>query len=367
MFLTCGIFVAICGRELHKTVTQKMYCRNIRAVSCREIFISMKNYTLPMCMAFSAMFLFACNKKSDNRDFSHPGQNTKSTARISGATVLGAPVAEAKIYKLLKGYDSDDKFEASGVYYLNGYFYVACDNLYKIAKIKSTLPVNSADNSLLSSGSGDSGFEGITYDNNNTPNFFVVEESVQNGSQYQPRIREYDASMNYQNSMWADYYFTAANSNKAFEGIAWVFRGGEDYILGLVEGTGKIPVLKKTSSQWQKVAEITLPSSVTFNDYSDITVYGNKIAITSQEDSQLWIGTLSATDWSVTGGKAYEFPKGSSSGVVGAGNDVLYGNIEGISFINDTQIVVVSDKAKDSQPSYQTYKDQSIHIFNLPQ
>jgi uncharacterized protein YjiK len=285
---------------------------------------------------------------------------------ISGAATLAAPVAEAKIYKLMPGYDSDDKFEASGVYYLNGYFYVACDNLFKIAKIKSTLPINSNDNTMLSSGSGDSGFEGISYDDNNTPNFFVVEEAVQNGSVYNPRIREYSASMSYQSSMWAEYNFTSSNANKGFEGIAWVFRNGEDYILGLVEGTGKIPVLHKTSTKWEKVAEITLPSSVTFNDYSDIAVYGNKVAITSQEDSQIWLGTLSTTSWSITGGTAYNFPKGNSSGVVGSGSNVLYGNIEGVSFINNNQIVVVSDKKKDDQPSYQSYKDQSIHIFNLP-
>lgn len=288
------------------------------------------------------------------------------TKTITGAATLAAPVAEAKIYKLLPGYDSDDKFEASGVYYLDGYFYVACDNLYKIAKIKSTLPQNSNQNFLLGSGSGDSGFEGITYDNNNTPNFFVVEEAVQSGNVYHPRIREYDASMNYQSSMWAQYDFTSSNSNKGFEGIAWVFRNGEDYLLGLVEGTGKIPVLHKTSTQWEKIAEITLPASVTFNDYSDIAVYGNKVAITSQEDAQIWIGTLSATSWSITGGTAYNFPKGSSAGIVGAGTKVLYGNIEGVSFINANQIVVVSDKAKSDQPSYQQYKEQSIHIFNLP-
>ncbi|MGK4567281.1 hypothetical protein [Flavobacterium sp. 3HN19-14] len=312
----------------------------------------------------AALLLLAisCQTNDDSNE-----QNLKSASKIAGATVLSAPVAEAKLYKLLPGYDSDDDFEASGVYYLDGYFYIPCDNLYKIAKIKSTFPQNSSQNSMLSSGSGTSNFEGIAYDSNGTPNFFVVEESVSKGSGvYQPRIREYNSSMTYQNNMWADYNFTSSNSNKAFEGISWVFRGGEDYLLGLVEGTGKIPVLKKTSSKWELVAEITLPSSVTFNDYSDIAVYGNKVAITSQEDSQIWIGTLSSTSWTITGGTAYELPKGSSSGVVGAGSNVLYGNIEGISFISATQIVVVSDKAKSDQPSYQDYKDQSVHIFNLP-
>ncbi len=330
----------------------------------------MRKFTI--ALAVLPFILSACKKENGVTLNTRPASKSATTttgnaqARIGGATVLGAPVAEAKLYKLLPGYNSGDDFEASGVYYLDGYFYVACDNRYKIPKIKSTLPINSSQNTMLSSGSGDSGFEGITYDNNNTPNFFVVEEAVSHNGSYQPRIREYDGSMNYQNSMWADYYFTSANANKGFEGIAWVFRGGDDYILGLVEGTGDIPVLKKTSSGWTKVANITLPSSVTFTDYSDICVYGNKVAITSQQDAQLWIGTLSSTSWTITGGTAYEFPKGSSTGVVGAGSYVLYANIEGISFINDTQIVVVSDKAKSDQPSYQTYKDQSIHIFNIP-
>ncbi len=295
---------------------------------------------------------------------------THTAARMSGATMLAAPVAEAKLYKLLPGYNSSDNFEASGVYYLGGYFYIACDNMQKIAKIYNTLPINSSLNSLLSTGapgSGSSNYEGITYDSQGTPNFFVVEESVSyGGGVYKPRISEFNSSMTYQNRMWADYSFTSSNNNKAFEGIAWVYRGGEDYILGLVEGTGKIPVLHKTSSGWTFVTEITLPSSVTFTDYSDIAIYGNQIAITSQEDGQLWIGTLSSTSWTITGGTAYEFPHGSSTGVVGAGSYQVYGNIEGISFISSNQIVVVSDKADNSQPSYQTYKDQSVHIFNIP-
>lgn len=330
----------------------------------------MKNIKLSICTALVAVSFFACKKANDSilpeGLSSEQAASQSVAASAAGVTVLSAPIAEAKIYKLIKGYNKDDKFEASGVYYLNGYFYVASDNRFELAKIKQTLPENSNENSLLGSGSGDSGFEGITYAAKSTPAFFVVEEAVENGSQYQPRIREYNSSMVYQSSLWADYYFTEANSNKGFEGIAWVARGGTDYLLGLVEGTGKIAVLKKNSNQWQKVAEITLPASAGFTDYSDLTVYGNRVAITSQQDSKLWIGTLSSTDWAITGGKTYEFPKGNSSGVVGSGNNVLYANIEGVSFISDTQIVVVSDKAKSDQPSYQKFKDQSVHVFNLP-
>lgn len=320
-----------------------------------------------MSMALLALVLYSCKKEnSSNPILENPAKSEAAVAQVAGPVVtLAAPVAEAKVYKLLKGYNSSDKFEASGVTYVNGYFYVVFDNLYEIAKLKKTLPQNSNENSLLSFGFGDSGFEAITYRNSANPGFYVAEETVKNGSQYQPRIREYNSAMDYQSDLWADYFFTSANKNKGFEGLAWINRGGNEYLLGLVEGTGKIPVLKKTGSLWQKVAEINPP--VAFNDYADIALYGNKIAIVSQEDSKLWIGTLSSTDWSLSGGKTYEFPKGDVNGVIGAGNNVLYANVEGVSFISDTQIVVVSDKAKSDQPDYHKFKEQSVHIFNLPQ
>ncbi|MCW3463160.1 esterase-like activity of phytase family protein [Chitinophaga nivalis] len=317
-----------------------------------------------------ALLMLAISCKKEKEEMAPENASNNNTV-VSGAvkrtaTSLGAPVAEAKVYKLIPGYDKNEKFEASGVYYLDGFFYVVFDNRFKIAKIKSTLPINSSQNTLLGSGSGDSDFEGITYSNANPARFYVVEEAVQNGSNYQPRIREYDADMNYLSNKWVGYNFSSSNSNKGFEGIARVYRGGEDYILGLVEGTGKVPVLKKTNSKWEKIAEITLPASAAFSDYADIAVYGNKVAIVGQEDALLWVGTLSDTSWSFSGGTTYSFPTGNSQGVVGAGSNVLYGNVEGVSFISANQIVVVSDKVKSDQPSYQTYKDQSVHIFNLP-
>ncbi|MDZ4758405.1 MAG: hypothetical protein SGJ10_09760 [Bacteroidota bacterium] len=51
--------------------------------------------------------------------------------------------------------------------------------------------------------------------------------------------------------------------------------------------------------------------------------------------------------------------------VFGVGNYTIYGNMEGVSFINDSTIVTCSDKASGSQPRYQTYKDQSVQIFRL--
>jgi hypothetical protein len=283
---------------------------------------------------------------------------------VASKTLVG-PLLECKVYKLFNGYSSSDDFEASGVFAKDGEFNLVFDNRYKIGKINKALIQNSSLNIFIGSGSGSSNFEGITFDPYNTPNWYVVEESVKNGNvAYNPRIREYDKTLNYQSSQWCDYNFNSTNNNKAFEGVAYVRRNNQDYILSIVEGTGKIVVNQQNGNIWKVITEFSLP--VTFKDYSDIAIFGNKLAVTSQEDAQIWIGNLHQTLWTYTGSwTVYDFPKGDKNGTVGAGNLTLYGNIEGVSFINDSTIVTCSDKASSSQPSYQNYKDQSVQIFRI--
>ena len=273
--------------------------------------------------------LNACKKTDGDTVLSektvHP--NGKITTAIP-TQVLYGPTAESKCYKLFSGY------------------------------------INSGLNSLSSGSNSSSGYEGITYDSYNTPNFYVVTESAQHNGAYYPIISQYDASLNLQSTAWAPFSFSSSNSNKAFEGVAWVRRNNDDYLLGLVEGTGDIVVMQQSGSSWTYVTTFTIPA--VFTDYSDIALYGSQIAVTSQEDSRVWVGTLSSASWSVTGtGTIYTFPTGSSSGVVGSGSYVLYGNVEGVSFMNDSTIVTCTDKVKSSQPSYQSYKDQSVQIFTL--
>jgi hypothetical protein len=291
------------------------------------------------------------------------------TFSVNATLTLGAPIAEAKFYKLFTGYDSGDDFEASGVKVVGNYFYAVFDNRLKIGKVLNSLPINSNSNSLVSSGSGNSNFEGITYDNYSTPNFYVVDENESHNGAYSPKIYEYDASMNLQSTAWAPYSFSAANSNKGFEGLVWVRRNNTDYLLGLCEGTGVIVVMQQDGNNWDLVTTFNMPTGTGMTDFSDIDISASgRVGVTSQESSKLWIGQLSTTSWGFTdGGVVYNFPTGDANGNVGAGSDVLYGNVEGVSFITDTKVVCTSDKAKSSQPSYQTIKDQSIHIFNLPQ
>ncbi len=322
----------------------------------------MKHSLLLATCAIAVLSLTQCS--TDREADVQPTAALHPLDATASGTLIG-PLAEKKFYKLFNGYNSSDDFEGSGVYTSGGRYCVVFDNRYKLGSIASSLPENSSQNTLTGSGSGSSNFEAITYDANNTPHYYVTEETVSHNGAYYPRIRQYDASLSYQTSLWTDVAFSSSNSNKGFEGAAYVRRGSDDYLLGLIEGTGQIKVLKKTSSGWVTQATLTVP--VAFPDYSDIDIWGSRVAITTQQGSQLWTGTLSATSWSFTdAGRVYDFPRGSSAGTVGAGSNVLYGNIEGVSWVNATTLVCVSDKADSSQPSYQQYKDQSIHVFQLP-
>ncbi|WP_046244195.1 SdiA-regulated/phytase-like domain-containing protein [Hymenobacter terrenus] len=317
--------------------------------------------SLPLA-ALAALSLTYCS--ADHGGDVQPVAAIRPANATATGTLIG-PLAEKKFYKLFDGYDSGDNFEGSGVYTNGGRYFVVFDNRYKLGSIASSLPENSSQNTLTGSGSGSSNFEALAYDGNNTPHYYVAEETVAHDGAYYPRIRQYDTSLGYQNSLWTDVAFSSGNSNKGFEGVAYVRRDADDYLLGLIESTGQIKVLKKTSGAW--VTQATIPAPVAFPDYSDFAIRGNQVAITTQEGSQLWVGTLSSTSWNFTdAGQVYDFPRGSSNGTVGAGSNVLYGNIEGVSWLDATTLVCVSDKADNSQPSYQQYKDQSIHLFQLP-
>jgi hypothetical protein len=281
-------------------------------------------------------------------------------------TVLAPAIAEAKVYKLLPGFDHRDAFEASGVQYRDGFFYVVFDNRYEIARIAAELPHNSKANTLEGASGSGSGFEGITWDSHGTENLYVVIETAPRHGAYYACIREYDIDLDYQGSEWTDHAFPWRQRNKGIEGIAWVRRHGEDYLLGLIESSGTVLVMQQHGEHWQTVARI--PAPVDFGDYSDIAIGGNgRVAITSQEDARLWIGRLSDGDWAYTGpGEIYALPEGDRDGHVGNGGYRIYGNIEGVSWIGERRVVLVSDRGKASQPAYTRHKDQSIHIFDLP-
>ena len=122
---------------------------------------------------------------------------------------------------------------------------------------------------------------------------------------------------------------------------------------------------------------LELPSSVMFVDYSALAVHHSTqaVAVTSQENSQLWIGSLSGgsdgefdpATAEFAGGKVYDFPRDANC-------NLQYCNIEGIHWVEGggpgtPQVLVgVSDKMKSKGKQSFTCgpKDQSVHLFALP-
>jgi hypothetical protein len=76
----------------------------------------------------------------------------------------------------------------------------------------------------------------------------------------------------------------------------------------------------------------------------------------------LWVGQFDEAEWSWRDeGQLYEFPRAKNGAI-------LYGNVEGVSWLASDRIVTVSDRRKkSSQPDERvSEKDQSIHIFEIP-
>ncbi len=277
---------------------------------------------------------------------------------------------EAKISDLL-GDRLDPRLEASGVLAKDGAFYVIFDNMPDIARIEAGL--YDARNCLIEQRRGHhEGFEDIAYDRS-VDRFYVLIESLPRGAgHFMAKVQEYDGSLRYQSAAWLD--FPLDRPNKGLEGLTCVHRNGRSYLLGLCEGNkceggakgripggGRIQVFRRGQRHWDHVATIRLPKTLLFEDYSGISVDGERIVVVSQVTSALWTGRLAPSSWDVTDeGSTHVFPRDALG-------EIIYGNVEGVSWIGPDQVVVVSDKAKREQGKKLRAKDQSIHIFRIPE
>jgi hypothetical protein len=192
--------------------------------------------------------------------------------------------------------------------------------------------------------------------------------------------------------------FEFEGDSKGFEGAIGIQDSeGTLTILGLCEGNhcsekrkkdrgnGQLIMMQKLVADdgpcmWKTLKMIDIPSSANFLDYSSITLDKNgRVAISSQEDSKIWLGKLeglqadgtydlkglalvdeNGTDKSKIAG-VYGFPKNDDC-------DVVYCNIEGIHWLDDNMFVAVSDKMKSKgKQAFRCFdKDQSVHTFVLP-
>eukprot|EP00525_Craspedostauros_australis_P000221 CAMPEP_0198124992 /NCGR_PEP_ID=MMETSP1442-20131203/41507_1 /TAXON_ID= /ORGANISM="Craspedostauros australis, Strain CCMP3328" /LENGTH=386 /DNA_ID=CAMNT_0043784517 /DNA_START=110 /DNA_END=1270 /DNA_ORIENTATION=+ len=301
---------------------------------------------------------------------------------------------EVPMVSLFRDMKGQRKHEASDVIKVDDTIYAVCDSSWAIAKFSDTLPPLGWENTLMGDPrreSDDSGYEAIVHE---AGTFYVIRESIQmtERDKFHAIIEELrDLSpKNYTISKQCPSEFEFEGDSKGFEGaIAVRDLDFEVVMLGLCEGNhcsekkksdkghGRIVAMKKAynstdgSCEWKTIRTIKIPKSADFKDYSSITMDSmDRVAITSQEDSQLWIGNLNgktpsglwdieAMDFDNDDYDLYDFPKNDQCMTV-------YCNIEGIHWINEHMLIAVSDKMKKSQDFRCFDKDQSVHVFTLP-
>ena len=289
-------------------------------------------------------------------------------------THLRAPqlelVKEAKIADLI-GESGGHRLEASGVVAIDGLFYVIFDNVPHIGVIGEALSRNPADNLIITKRRGPTGYEDIAYDRQERRFYVLIEAMPYRAGTFMARVRAYDEDLRHVSSRWLD--FPLDRPNKGLEGLTCLRRDGQAYLLGLCEGNrckggaagrrpggGRIQLFATGRRRWQHAGTIQLPERVWFEDYSSLAVAGDRVAVVSQASSALWVGRLEPSSWRLADdGATYLFPRDDRGRVV-------YGTVEGVSWTSPDTVVVVSDRAKPTQPTSYRAKDRSIHVFAIP-
>jgi len=280
-------------------------------------------------------------------------------------------VRERKLAELIPLPEPGAVLEASGVLAKGRDCFVIFDNVRRVARIDRSLAPGSRRHAWLGAARSGEGYEDIAYSPHQRRYYLLVEAEKHPDGTFKAVIEERDEELRSKGRRWVDFAFEERNTG--FEGLGAVRWRGHDYLLALCEGNrcragskgrrpggGRIQVLERHGKVWRPVATIELPRSVEFEDYSALSIRGDRIAVASQRTSRLWLGKLRRSDWTIVGaGRQYDFPKTRKG-------KLLYSTIEGISWLPDGTFVVVSDLTKAGHPNRCEAKGQSIHIFRLP-
>ena len=284
-------------------------------------------------------------------------------------------VKEVKISELLRG-STDERHEASGVHFKDGFLHIVFDNDPCIARLGVDLSPAAQEHVLIRQRGEGVGYEDLTFQPLERHWYCLIEASEYAPGVFKARVEEFDEGFQFIKSHWLD--FPIKNPNKGIEGLSYLNYRGENYLLGLCEGNacksgalgrepgkGRILLFKRSDRQWEYLGKIKLPKNVLFEDYAGLDVRGGNIAVVSQASSALWVGKIRPDPPSLSevfdgDGYIFQFPRDAKGRIV-------YCNIEGVTWVGDGSVVVVSDRAKpESQPSRCAHKDQSVHIFQLP-
>jgi hypothetical protein len=302
------------------------------------------------------------------------GTSRPSAAAVRDPTALSQELLlrrEAKVVDLLADVADGDRFEASGVLAFDGWFWVIFDNVPDVARIGPGLTAGGPRTTLIRQPGGPVGYEDIAHDPVEGRFFLLVEAVRQESGAWLAQVHEFDRAL--RPVTIRPLTFPLDRPNKGLEGLSCVRREGIVYLLALCEGNrcrggeegrrpggGRVHVFVEGTDRWEREHTIRLPSSLHFTDYSSISVSGDRVAVVSQESSALWVGRLSPSSWDLLDtGRTYSFPRNLHG-------KTLYGTVEGVSWLADDEVVVVSDRAKPTQPSRFRAKDQSVHLFALP-
>lgn len=280
-------------------------------------------------------------------------------------------VKERKLAELIAPPKGSSVLEASGVIAKGGDFYVIFDNIRRVARIDRSLSPASTRHGWLGPRRSGDGYEDIAFSRHLKRFYLLIEAEKHVDGTYKGLIDECDEAGVSKGRLWIDFPFEARNTG--FEGLSAVRWKGSDYLLALCEGNlaragrlgragggGRIQVLARRGQMWVPVSQITLPRTVAFEDYSAVSLRGDRIAVISQTTSRLWIGRLRRGDWTIDGpGRIYDFPLSKKG-------RPRYCTLEGLCWLSDTTFVLVSDLCKADYRKGCRKTDQSIHIFSLP-
>ena len=271
---------------------------------------------------------------------------------------------ECKLHKLFAGENKQSVLEASGVYANDeSICHVIFDNRNQVGRVDLSLK-SKDENRLIPVLNVGVGFEDITFDPRNQRYYLIIEALKDGNKNYHGLVSEYDSEFRFRRCTLLDPPFK--KRNKGFEGVEHFWRDGIEHLAGLCEdsagrngsgGTGRVYLFRREADgTWSKPRQIDLPSSAKFIDYAAIAQRESRVAVVSQESQRVWLGEINeACDgFAESSGNVYRFPSGS------------YCNVEGLSWISDDRLVMVSDRRKKDQKKCCKEKDQSIHLFRIP-
>ena len=274
-------------------------------------------------------------------------------------------IREEKLYRLTPGKKKSDRLEASGVALIDEETaLVIFDSLNLIASIDLSLKPGER-NRLFAAPSIGEGFEDIAIDHEEKRVFCIIETMEDTDGKYRGFVSEYDHQGRFQRCERLETAFTSPN--KGFEGLAFLRRGGKELLYAMCEGNlctdaksggGRIQAFTRTpEGSWAWSHEVKLPDSAEFEDYAGVSYRDGRLAVVSQASARLWIGRVDEKARTIVpdSGSVYRFPKKG------------YCNVEGIAWLSKDTLVAVSDQKKKRQPDVCGKKDQSIHIFRIPE